>query len=129
VVSLQRRIRNLECVKDAHLNLLDQIWQGTRYADEPHLTCLLQCQRRSQRAALLELAAGETAVELDQVQIIRLHPPQALFHTCPDVLGSVDMVSTHSGIRNATAFGGEEVLGAAMRDEAPDQFLAASLVY
>jgi hypothetical protein len=75
-----------------------------------------------------ELAPGETSVELDQVQIVSLHPPQALLHTSTNVVGGVDMLSTHSCPRNTTAFGGEEVLGAPMGNETSNQFFASPIV-
>src|ERR1700674_3717634 len=88
----------------------------------------LEEQRRIQRAVFFELLPGQTSVELDQIQIVRLHPPQALLHTGSDVVGSVDVLSTHRRPGNATAFGGEEVLAAPMSDEASNQLFALSIV-
>jgi len=73
------------------------------------------------RAVFFELLPGQTSVELDQIQIVRLHPPQALLHTGLDVVGSVDVLSTHRRFGNATTFGGQEVFAAPMSDEASDQ--------
>src|ERR1700693_4504897 len=49
VLALECRIWDLECVEDTHLNLLNEVGQGTRDTKEPHLALLLQRQRRIQR--------------------------------------------------------------------------------
>src|ERR1700730_14618595 len=45
VLALECRIWDLECVEDTHLNLLNEIGQGARHADEAHLALPLQRQR------------------------------------------------------------------------------------
>jgi len=56
-------------------------------------------------------------MELNQVEIIGLQPPQTLFNPGPDIFGRMDMLSTHASTWHATAFGGEKVFRAAMGNE------------
>jgi len=79
-------------------------------------------------AVLLELAPRDAAMELDQVEVVGFHAPQAILDTGADVLGGMDMLGGHRRVGDAAAFAGEKILGAAMRYETSDQFLAASVV-
>src|ERR1700675_3650924 len=76
MLALECRIWDLECVEDTHMTLPNEVGQGTRDTKETHLARLLQRQRRIQRAVFFELLPGQTSVELDQIQIVRLHPRQ-----------------------------------------------------
>src|SRR5262249_48809121 len=60
----------------------------------------------------LELMASQTSMELNQVEIIGLHPAKALFHTGPHISCRVNMLGSHRGPRHTPTFGGEKVLPA-----------------
>src|SRR5208282_90791 len=87
MLALERRIRDLECVEHAHLNLFNKIGQSPGHANKAHLTLLLQRQGRLQCTIFLELPPREASVKLDQVEIVRLHSPQALLQAGADVFG------------------------------------------
>src|SRR6266851_3615924 len=128
VLALKGRIGNLEGVEDAQLDLFDEVGQRAGNADSTDLALLLERQYRFESAMLLELAASDAAMELDQVEVVGFHSPQAVLDTGTDVLGGMDMLGAHRRVGDASAFGGEKILGAAMRYKTPDQFLAASVV-
>src|SRR5208282_6948129 len=120
--------RDLECVEHAHLNLFNKIGQSPGHANKAHLTLLLQRQGRLQCTIFLELPPREASVKLDQVEIVRLHSPQALLQAGADVFGGVDVFGTHRCSGHAATFGCEEVLGSPGGNEASDQIFALPLV-
>jgi len=72
-------------------------------------------------------------VDLKEVQVIGLKPPQTLLETGPHVVAAVVMGKWGSSAwrwvaQEATAFRSQEVLIAAVREMAADQFLATAVV-
>jgi hypothetical protein len=59
-------------------------------------------------------------MELDEIEIVSLHPPQALFDTGPDVFRRMNVLGSHWSAWHAAAFRSKKIFAAAMGDETPD---------
>ena len=127
MLALQRRVGHLERVEDTHVDLLAHVRQRPGDADEADLALVAELERLLQRAVLLELGLGEAAVELDQVEVVGLEQAQRVLDTGADVRGGVHVLAAGAA-GNAAALRRQEVLGAPVRDAAPDQLLAAPVV-
>src|SRR5438067_1585539 len=62
MLTLERRVWDLERVEDAHIDLLHEVRERARDADEAHLSFALQRESFVKRAVLLELAPGQATV-------------------------------------------------------------------
>ena len=128
VVALQRRIRDLEGVEDAHVDLLVERRQDRGHADEAHLALVAQREQLFQRAVGVELLAAQAAVELHEVEMVGLQQAQAVLDAVADVRGGVHVVRALGCAGHAAALRCERVLGATVGDELADELLAASVV-
>ena len=63
-----------------------QVRQRAGHADEPHLAGFLQLHHRIEGAVLLQCLLRRRDMELHQVEIVGLHPHQALLDTGYDVV-------------------------------------------
>ena len=97
------------------------------------LPACLQFHQGIDGAILLQGLLRRRDVELHQVEIVGLHPHQALLHAGDDVVAREDVRAdlADRGRRcthQATAFAREVVLGSPMRDVASDALLAHAVV-
>jgi len=133
VFSLDGRVRDLKDIEHAHRDVIREVRQRGRHADEPHLARPLERQYRLEGVVLLQGLFGRRGVELDYIEVIRLHSGEALFDTRDDVVAREDvrvpLASRRRGrADHAAAFTRQVVLGAPARDVAPDALLAQSVV-
>src|SRR5690606_28364774 len=125
VLALEQRVRDLEDVEDAHLEVLRQLRQRAGHADEADLALRAQLLELGNRVVLLEDGARRAEVELHDVEIVGLHTDEALLDGRADVL-SREAVRLALRIRHvgrldrAAALGREVELAAAVRDVPAD---------
>src|SRR5262245_5416351 len=133
VLPLYRRVRDLEHIEHAHRDVIREVRQRGRHADEPHLARPLERQYRLEGVVLLQGLFGRRGVELDYIEVIRLHSGEALFDTRDDVVAReyvrVPLPSWRRGRTDHTAaFASQVVLRAPVRNVAPNALLAESVV-
>ena len=110
VLALKRRVRDLERVEHAHIDLLVERGQHGRDAEEANLAFGLQREQLAERTVGVELVAVQAAVELDQVKVVGLQPAEARFHAGADVLGGVHVVGALGCAGHTAALRREDVL-------------------
>jgi hypothetical protein len=74
VFALHGRIRNLKDVEHAHGDVVLQMRQRARHADEPHLAGLLEFQHGVDGAVLFKRLLRRRYMELHQIEVVGLHP-------------------------------------------------------
>src|SRR6202035_4921298 len=79
VLTLDRRVRDLKDVKNAHRDVVDQVGQGARHADKSHLAGLSELEKCIECAVLLKGLPGWRGVELHDIEIVGFHPRKTLF--------------------------------------------------
>ena len=89
VFGLEGRVRDLQDVKHAHRDVVDEVRQGGGTAHEAHLAGVLEIMERLDGAFLFQHRPGRAEVELDNVEVVGLQAPQALVHGVNDVLPAV----------------------------------------
>src|SRR5262249_16785484 len=128
MLALESRIRHLEGVEDAHVDLLAHVRQRAGDANKAHFALGLELQRLLQGAIDLEFVAGEAAMELDESEVVGLHQAQAVLDALANVLGCVDVVAALGRVRNTATLRGEEVLIAAVGYVLADELFAPAIV-
>src|SRR5215469_5550235 len=79
VLALDRRIGDLEDVKDTHRDVILQMRKRAGHADEAHLAGAFEIKQRLDGAIFGKCLLRRRAVELHDVEMVRLHADQALF--------------------------------------------------
>jgi hypothetical protein len=132
VLALDRRVRDLEDVEDAHRDVFGQVREDAGHADEPDLALVLEFVQRLDGVVVRELLGARRHVHLHQVQAVGAQPAQALLNVGPDVAGAVVVRVRRRGadrdLQQAAALRSEEVLLAAAAEVAADKFLAPAVV-
>ena len=95
--------------------------------DEPHLALVAQLECFWERTLLVELGVRQAAMELHEVEVVRLQQTQRTFDTGADVLGRVEMLAA-GALAYAPALRGEEVLSTSPSDGTTDEIFAAAVV-
>jgi len=88
VLALDRRIRDLKDVEDAHGDVVGQMRKGSGHADEADFPLIAERYERLDSLVGLQLVATRRQVDLEEVEVIRAEPPQTLLDPGADVLGS-----------------------------------------
>jgi hypothetical protein len=78
VLWLQGGVGDLQDVKHAHADVVGEVRQDGGAAQEANLACALEVCERLNGPLMLQNLLGGTEVELEDVQVIGLQPPQAL---------------------------------------------------
>src|SRR5690606_5555021 len=112
VLALERRIRDLKDVEDAHLDMRLELRERARHADEAHLPFASKSLELGDRIVLLEHGSRRAQVELHDVEIVRSKPLEALLDGGADILAAeVERLAPggrHVGrLERATAFARE----------------------
>ena len=133
VLPLDHRVGDLEHVEDAHGDVVGQVRQNARHADEPGLPLVAHRHDGLDGLLGLHLGAAGRHVHLHQVQVVGAEPAQALLDPGTDVGGAVVVRERRPGpgwrgAEQAAALGSQEVLVAPVAQVTPDQFLAAAVV-
>ena len=133
VFTLDRRVRDLKDIKNTHGNMVDQMGQCARHADEPHLAGLSELQECFERAVLFQGLPRWRRVKLHNVEIIGLHPHKALFDPGHDVVAGEDVLpplaARRRGCADQTAtLAGQVIFSAPVRDVAADPLLAQPVI-
>ena len=132
VVALDGRVGDLEDVEDVHRDVVGEVRQDARHADEADLALALQRLQHLDRAVLLERGPARRHVDLDQVEAVGAEPAQRLLDVGADVRGAVVVRVRRRRVGRdldqAAALGGEEELIPAVADVGADQLLAAAVV-
>ena len=97
MLTLNGRVGDLEGVERAHVDVARQVWQGAGHAQEADLALALQVQQRLHGAVLFQLRHRRAAVELHEVEVVRVHAAQALLHAVDDILAGEDVGEPPAG--------------------------------
>src|SRR5690606_17543845 len=133
VLALEDRVRDLEDVEDAHLDVLLELRYRARHPDEADLTLLLQRLELRTRVVLLDGGTRRAQSVQDAVEVVRPHPHEALLDAGPYV-GSRELVGLacrkgHIGrLDRAAAIAREIELAAPMREVLPDLLFGVAVV-
>ena len=133
VLALDRRIGDLENVEHARRDMVRQVRQGGGDTDEPHFARLLEFEQRVERAVLLQGLFGWRGMELDDVEIVSLHPSEALLDALDDIFSGEDVGVALPGwswcrADQTAAFAGQIEFRAPMRDVTADPLFAQPIV-
>src|SRR5271165_4754681 len=109
--------------------MIQQVRQCRRHADEPHLAGLLELQQRIEGAVLFQGLLRRRSMELDDVEMVGLHPGEALLDALDDVVPGEDMLAAlpgRSGRRTnqTAALAGQVKFRAPMTDVTTDPLFA-----
>ena len=132
VLALERRVGDLEDVEDAHLDVVGEVRERARHAEEADLALVAEPDISSIVPLGLHLRATRRHVDLDEVEVVGPQAPQALLDAGADVRRAV--VVRDGGVASArrrragsrTWRRGSTRRG--VRDVAADQLLAAAVV-
>src|SRR5260370_23567038 len=91
VFTLDRRVRDLKDVEDAHRDVVDQVRQGARHADKSDFAGVSELEERIECSMLLEGLPGWRGMELHDIEIVGLHPRKTLFDPGHDVVAREDV--------------------------------------
>src|SRR5215471_11877329 len=132
VLSLQRRVRDLEDVEDVHGDVLGQVRKNARHSDEADLSFRLQLSQGLDGTAGGQRGRARRHVHLHQVETVGAEPAQALLDVRPHVFRAVVVRVRRRHVRRqlqrAAALGRQEELIPPVTDESADELLAPAVV-
>ena len=89
MLALQERVRDLELVEYPHVEVADYVRQDRGRPEESNLALGLKIEQRFHGLVFLKGLPGWTSVELNEVEVVRLHSGETLVDSGDDVLTGV----------------------------------------